>query len=171
MIGGDGAAGSRPPGRHPTIRAATVDDQEFITEMQYAALFVPTGADPPPRAILDSPDVRRYHADFGRLPGDAGVIATLPSGRAIGAAWVRRIEGYGFVDHDTPELAIAVVAAERGRGVGTAMLAVLLERVGRCSLGVDDRNPARRLYERVGFRPVRVESEHHVVMVRDADRP
>ena len=149
-----------------TIRTATADDQVFISEMQYEALFVPPGAEPFPRSILDEPGIRKYHADFGDRQGDAGVIAEDASGRPIGAAWVRQVEGYGFVDHDTPELGIAVVARARGRGVGAEMLRVLLDHEPRCSLSVDDRNPARRLYERAGFRWVRDDGQGSIVMVR-----
>ena len=127
-------------------RAATAADQAFISDMQYEAMFVPPGAEPFPRSILDEPNIRLYHADFGSCDGDLGVIAESPTGRLLGAAWVRLVEGYGFVDADTPELGIAVVADRRGGGVGTALLGALLERVPRCSLSVDTRNPAIRLY-------------------------
>jgi GNAT superfamily N-acetyltransferase len=150
------------------IRPAGVRDQAVISDMQYEALFVPTGAEPPPRALLDEPEVRRYHADFGCEADDVGRIAVSPDGDPIGAAWVRHVDrGYGFVDAETPELAIAVTPAWRGRGVGSALLGALLDTVPRCSLSVDARNRARRLYERVGFDVVRTEGEHSLVMVRD----
>jgi ribosomal protein S18 acetylase RimI-like enzyme len=94
------------------------------------------------------------------------VIAEIPTGETLGAAWVRQVEGYGFVDHDTPELGIAVVAEARGSGVGAELLRALLDQVPRCSLSVDTRNPARRLYERMGFQLVRDDGHGSVVMVR-----
>ncbi len=159
---------SRPMGH--TIRELRPADQAFVTEMQYAALFVPEGEDPPPREVLEQPAIRRYHADFGHRPGDAGAIAEGEGGRPLGAVWARQLEGYGFVDHETPELGIAVVADRRGEGLGGALLTCLLERVPRCSLCVDDRNPAMRLYERHGFRPVRRDGDHAVLMVRGGRR-
>ena len=137
------------------IRVAAADDESFLREMQYLALFVPQGGEPLPRSVVDEPDIARYHRGFGTRPGDAGRIATDESGERIGAAWVRRSSAddpsYGYVDDDTPELGIAVVDARRGQGIGAALLAELLAEVGDCSLSVDLRNPAARLYERLGF--------------------
>jgi GNAT superfamily N-acetyltransferase len=65
---------------------------------------------------------------------------------------------YGYVDDSTPELAIAVDPALTGQGIGGALLKRLLLAAERMfaavSLSVRDDNPARRLYERFGFRPV-----------------
>jgi GNAT superfamily N-acetyltransferase len=65
----------------------------------------------------------------------------------------------GWVNDATPELAIAVSPARRGTGVGAAMLDRLLADARAAglpgvSLSVRATNPARRLYERFGFRPV-----------------
>jgi ribosomal protein S18 acetylase RimI-like enzyme len=154
-----------------TIRPAGPADQVFISEMQYEALFVPPGEVPFPRSILDRPDILRYHAGFGALPGDVGVIAEDSAQRLVGAAWVRLVAGYGFVDALTPELGIAVVADARGNGVGSALLAELLAIVPRLSLSVDTRNRAMRLYERFGFRTVRIDGEHSAVMLSAGDSP
>lgn len=150
-----------------TIRDATADDQAFITEMQYEAFFVPPGSEPFPLSILDEPHITPYHLEFGTRTGDAGVIAVDPHGHPLGAAWVRQVEGYGFVDHETPELGVAVIEMARGHGIGTALMEAMLHRVPRCSLSVDIRNPALRLYERLGFEPVGEPDGTSVVMLRD----
>jgi len=150
-----------------TIRPASAADQAFISDMQYEALFVPAGEPPFPRAILDEPNIRRYHEGFGTVAGDTGVIAESFDRRPLGAAWVRLVVGFGFVDHDTPELGIAVVASARGTGVGSALLRQLFDVVERCSLSVDRRNRAIRLYERFGFVPIRVDGDHATVMLRE----
>jgi len=50
---------------------------------------------------------------------------------------------------------IALMPAWRGRGLGTALLAAVLAEAARGAsavyLSVDPRNPARRLYQRLGF--------------------
>jgi GNAT superfamily N-acetyltransferase len=77
----------------------------------------------------------------------------------VGAAWSRLWRpddrGYGYIDERTPELAIAVTAAYRGRGVGRRMLDALIHTVAKSyaalSLSVRVDNPALRLYREVGF--------------------
>ena len=149
-----------------SVRPAVAADQPTISAMQYEAFFVPPGQPPYPRSILDEPHIRRYHVGFGTVAGDVGVVAERDDGTLLGAAWVRQVEGYGFVDEHTPELGVAVVEGVRGVGIGTALLGELLALVPRCSLSVDIRNPAMRLYERSGFETVRMDGEHSAVMLR-----
>ncbi|MGH7233080.1 MAG: GNAT family N-acetyltransferase [Nitrospiraceae bacterium] len=65
------------------------------------------------------------------------------------------IKGYGYIDEETPELAMGVVPPWRGRGVGTALLRHVIECASKhylgISLSVRSTNPAVRLYERAGF--------------------
>ena len=60
--------------------------------------------------------VARYVKGWGK-PGDTALIA-VDDGFPVGAAWYRLFTrdhpGYGFVDEETPELAIAVVPNRRG---------------------------------------------------------
>jgi GNAT superfamily N-acetyltransferase len=142
------------------IRPTQPDDEPFLWDMGWEATAVDAemrtlGRD----AALAMPHVRRYLNGWGR-PGDAGVVAVSEEGQRLGAAWYRLFPvdepGWGFVAADVPELSIGVVGAARGRGVGGALLAALLELAREqghrtLSLSVHRQNPARRLYERVGF--------------------
>ena len=145
------------------VRRAARQDAAFLREMQYEALFVPPGGAPFPAAIVDQPEIAHYYRNFGASPTDVGRIAASESGLPLGAAWVRLLTGadagFGHVDDHTPELVIAVTAARRNRGLGAALLIDLLAEVSRCSLSVDARNPAVRLYERVGFTGVATGSD------------
>ena len=88
--------------------------------------------------------------------------AAEANGRPIGAAWLRLLIGndktFAYQDDRTPELAIAVRPEYVGQGVGTALLHQLLTfargRYPAIVLSVREHNPARRLYERLGFRVV-----------------
>jgi GNAT superfamily N-acetyltransferase len=142
------------------IRLAQPDDEPFMWDMAWQATAVDDGMRRLGReAAFAIPHVRRYLEGWGRT-GDAAVVAVV-DGQRLGAAWYRLFPaedpGWGFVATDVPELSIGVAAEARGRGVGSALLDALLtlarERGYRAvSLSVDRRNPARRLYERKGFR-------------------
>jgi ribosomal protein S18 acetylase RimI-like enzyme len=103
----------------------------------------------------------RYVRGWGR-DGDLGILGGPTDGPLHGAAWIRVLTGdnagYGHVDDDTPELAMAVIPYSRGSGLGTRLLTRLLADARRhhhqISLSVRANNPARRLYTRLGFTPV-----------------
>jgi ribosomal protein S18 acetylase RimI-like enzyme len=138
------------------IRSLTPADQPFLWEMLYQALYVAADQTPPPREVIDQPDLARYVQDWGKT-GDRGFVAIDPAtGEAIGAVWLRFLigenQGYGYVDDRTPELGIAVLPEYRGQGVGTALLnALVANELGAMSLSVAADNPAVRLYQRFGF--------------------
>lgn len=143
-----------------TIDPAQPDDLPFLWDMLWAAAVAEEVRALGWSAGFALPDVHHYLAGWGR-PGDAGVVARDETGRRLGAAWYRLFPaedpGYGFVAPDVPELAIGVVSAARSRGVGGALLDALAATARTrgfraLSLSVDRRNPARRLYERTGFR-------------------
>lgn len=140
-----------------TIRPASALDEAFVYEMLYEALYVFPGGKSFPRSILDEPDIAHYAARFGTRTCDLAFVAETSDER-IGAAWVRLLtgddRGHGHVDDDTPELPVAVRSDQQNRGVGTALIERLVETLPRVSLSVDSRNPASRLYERLGFETV-----------------
>jgi ribosomal protein S18 acetylase RimI-like enzyme len=126
-----------------------------------AACWRPQRPGPPKDEVLSDPHIARYHEGWGR-PGDAAVIAAA-DGEPVGAAWYRLFDvekpGYGFVAANVPELSIGVASEHRGRGVGSALLAALMDLARErgfdaLSLSVEEDNPALRLYERSGFRRV-----------------
>jgi GNAT superfamily N-acetyltransferase len=141
------------------IRAASVEDQEFLREMLYQSLYVPEGGVSFPLDVVTRPELAKYVEGWGGA-GDLGVVAVdSRDGDLLGAAWLRLLagdeRGYGYANDATPELAIAVRPEHRGRGVGTALLERLLEAArsvyASVSLSVSSDNPAVRLYERMGF--------------------
>lgn len=139
----------------------------FFHDIFYASLFTPPGEPPPPRAIINSPELRRYYQYWGR-EGDLGFV--IKDGEEpIGAIWSRKFSaeepGYGFVAEDIPEFGIAIVKGRRGQRIGQRLLLhffdALRERGDeRVSLSVHGDNHAAEWYRRLGFRIHSFDGKH-----------
>jgi GNAT superfamily N-acetyltransferase len=139
------------------LRRANKADLQFLRQMIVQAAF-PPGRIPPFEEAVRAPHVAPWIEDWMRH-GDLGIVAEedLP----VGAAWCRRFSGHevalsGFVDRETPVLAIAVVEDRRGQGIGTALIEEIIaqaraEGVRTMSLSAGRTNSALRLYERLGW--------------------
>ena len=139
----------------PHLRAATQDDLGLLWDFLAIAAYEPD-AD----AAKAVPFVAAHLAGW-RRPEDFGFIAEL-NDVAIGAGWARQFslgeEPAFYVDGRTPEITVGVKPHIRGQGVGRMLLDALIAEatrrgVGLC-LNVRHDNPARHLYERIGFRLV-----------------
>ena len=140
-----------------------------------AAVWRPDKPTPTAEQVMADPRYAMYLAGWPRQ-GDYGLVAEQDG--PLGAAWFRTYtemsHGHGFVAGNVPELSIAVIASRRGEGIGRRLLRGLVEAsVAQghlaLSLSVNENNPARDLYEAVGFEPV----EHHGItwtMIRHATR-
>ena len=141
------------------IRRLTQADEPFLWEMLYHALFVPEGDSPFPRDIVNRPEVARCVLGWGRTGDDGFAAVDETTQQPVGAVWIRLFtsdnRGYGYVGDDTPELSIALLPGYRNQGVGTAllnqMIATARSKYAALSLSVSSKNPAKRLYERLGF--------------------
>ena len=154
------------------IRDLRADETPFIREMVYTAIvgWRPGVELPPREAILEHPQVEPFHEDWGRA-GDTALVAEN-EGELLGLVWYRFFtpdrHGEGYVDQETPELAVAVVDGQRGRGIGRTLMEAIHVRareqgVARISLSVDAENPAKRLYERLGYVALSPEDERMVL--------
>jgi ribosomal protein S18 acetylase RimI-like enzyme len=137
------------------VRAMRESDYPCLPEFCYQAIFIPAGVEPPPRSIVNEPEIFLYIKDFGSERGDLGVVAEQ-NGQVIGAAWTRIIPAYGHVDSETPELAISIFPEFRGYGIGAKLMKQLFAMLrengyDRTSLSVQKNNPAVRFYKRLGY--------------------
>jgi GNAT superfamily N-acetyltransferase len=133
------------------IRRGNRQDVRFLRDMLRHAFYWRSGT-----GVQDA--LWRYVSGWGRR-GDMSVIA-LEGGFPVGAAWFRLFTrdepGFGFVDEQTPEVAIAVVPSRRGRGIGSELLEALIEVAKEqgydaLSLSVAAESPAMHVFEKEGF--------------------
>ncbi len=120
----------------------------------------------PSKEILKTPELAKYVQGWGRT-GDVGFIAISTDNQSpIGAAWYRLFKeddkGYGYVDDETPEIAIAVLPEYRGKGLGQSLMLHLLKQAKldgyqQISLSCGSTNDnALHLYQKLGFEKVEV---------------
>jgi ribosomal protein S18 acetylase RimI-like enzyme len=140
------------------VRPAAAEDFTFLaTMLGEAAIWRPDKPTPTAEQVMADPRYAMYLAGWLRQ-GDYGLVAEQDV--PLGAAWYRTYtevsHGYGFVAADVPELTIAVITSRRGEGIGRRLLIDLInagddQGYAGLSLSVREANPARRLYESVGF--------------------
>ncbi len=149
------------------IRRGGRQDVRFLRDMLHHAYYWrerEPGEGPGPVAL--------YVKGWGR-PGDTALIA-VEDAFPVGAAWYRLFRrdqpGYGFVDEETPELAVAVVPSRRGRGIGDALITALSERArseGHSALSLSvpkDDGALVAFYEKHGFARVHEDGGDSVTM-------
>jgi ribosomal protein S18 acetylase RimI-like enzyme len=159
------------------FRPAAAEDFTFLASMLgEAAVWRPDKPTPTADQVLADPRYAMYLAGWPRQ-GDYGVVAEQDA--PLSAAWYRTYNevshGHGVVAEDVPELTIAVIASRRRDGIGRRLLIDLInasvdQGYAALSLSVREENPARRLYESVGFVPVEKRGSSWT-MVRHALRP
>lgn len=151
-----------------TIRKIQKQEYPLLDNFLYEAIFVPEGIEPPPKAIITSPELQVYVERFGESNDDWGLVAEVDS-KIVGAVWVRIMNDYGHIDDETPSLAISLYKEYRGFGIGTAMMKEILtllksHEYSRVSLSVQKTNYAAKMYLKIGFKIVK-ENEEEYIMV------
>lgn len=150
------------------IRGLRREERGLLKDFLYEAIFIPEGVKPPGREIVEQPELRVYIDDFGTQDGDNCLVADF-GGRIVGAVWTRIMEDYGNVDDKTPSFAVSLYKEYRGMGIGTQLMARMLELLKeqgykRASLSVQKANYAVSLYNKLGFKTV-VETGEEYIMV------
>ncbi len=135
--------------------------ESILFDMLFIALFVPPSQPNLERKVLNEPRIKQYAEKWGR-PGDEGFLA-FDDKKPIGAAWIRlwpgETKGFGYIDDLTPEITMAMLPEYRGQGIGTKLLLKLIGAMKlnykKLCLSVHNENPAKRFYEKVGFKLVK----------------
>jgi GNAT superfamily N-acetyltransferase len=140
------------------VRPLDAGDASRLERFVLMAQFPPDK--PLPHGARETPDVRRWLQGW---PSSADIGVGCDEQRTlVGAAWARPVEPVLVRDSSgepVPEVIVAVDRDQRGRGIGARLLTALAENAHRngrqtLALTVSPRNPAGRLYRRLGYEAV-----------------
>lgn len=152
------------------IREIREAEYSLLEGFLYEAIFVPEGAEKPPRTIVARPELQVYVKDFGKEKDDHGLVAEV-DGKIIGAVWVRVMNDYGHIGDGIPSFAVSLYEEYRGKGIGTALMQRMLEELKqrgyeKASLAVQKANYAVRMYKKVGFEIIGENEEEYIMCCR-----
>ncbi len=150
------------------IRELKEEEYPILEDFLYEAIFIPEGAEKPPKTIVEQPELRVYVDGFGEQKDDAALCAEA-DGKIVGAVWTRVMDDYGYIDSETPSLAISLYEEYRSQGTGTALLSGMLDLLKRSgkrkvSLSVQKENYALKMYEKLGFEVYRDNGEEYIMI-------
>ena len=151
------------------IREMAKEEYPLLCNFLYEAIYIPDGVEPPPKSIINSPELQEYIFEFGKRKHDKALVAET-QGKIVGAIWVRIMNDYGHIDNDTPSLAMSVSKEYRGLGIGSSLLKQLLSALksagySKISLSVQKNNYAVKMYKQLGFTVVDENSEEYIMVV------
>ena len=152
------------------IRDIKETEYLLLEEFLYEAIFVPEGVEPPPKSIVNAPELQVYIENFGTQAHDKALVAEIGN-KVVGAVWVRIMNDYGHIDDQTPSFAISLYKEYRGHGIGTKMMKEMLDVLKTCgykqaSLAVQKANYAVRMYYNVGFEIIDENEEEYIMVNR-----
>ncbi len=163
-------AGNIQMNQHYIIRSLQKEEVILLKDFLYEAIFLPEGAKPPAREIVERPELQVYTDGFGSQKGDNCLVAEI-GGRVVGAVWTRIMEDYGHIDNDTPSFAISLYQEYRGQGIGTELMKKMLgllktQGYTKASLAVQKANYAVKMYRQTGFEIVGENEEEYIMVCR-----
>ena len=152
------------------IREINSNEYKVLDEFLYEAIFIPEGVEPPPREIINAPELQVYVQDFGKQEGDICFVAEAKE-KIVGAVWVRIMDDYGHIEEGVPSFAISLYKEYRGYGIGTDLMKQMLTELKdrgyqKTSLAVQKANYAVKMYKNVGFQIIDENEEEYIMMCR-----
>lgn len=151
-----------------SIREMRKEEYSLLSDFLYEAIYIPDGTAATPKSVITCPELQVYIADFGNSKHDKALIVEV-DGNIVGAIWARIMNDYGHIDENTPSLAMSVLKAYRGMGIGTLLLTQMLlaEKAAgyaKISLSVQKDNYAVKLYRKAGFTTVKETTEEYIMV-------
>lgn len=150
------------------IRKIREDEYKLLEDFIYEAIFIPKDVEPPPKTIINQPDLQVYIKDFGKEKDDICFVAEADD-KVVGAVWVRDMHDYGHIADGVPSFAISLYKQYRNFGIGTQLMITMLDELKkrgyeRTSLAVQKANYAVRMYKKVGFNIIDENDEEYIMV-------
>lgn len=150
------------------IRKIREDEYPILNDFIYEAIFIPEGVEPPPKSIINHPELQVYISNFGKEKDDICFVAEA-DGKVVGAVWVRDMKDYGHIAEGVPSFAISLYKEYRNFGIGTRLMETMLCELkdrgyNRTSLAVQKANYAVRMYKKVGFEIIDENDEEYIML-------
>ena len=150
------------------IRKIREEEYKLLEDFIYEAIFIPDGVEPPPKTIINQPDLQVYIKDFGKEKDDICFVAEADD-KVVGAVWVRDMPDYGHIADGVPSFAISLYKQYRNFGIGTQLMITMLDELKkrsyeRTSLAVKKANYAVRMYKKVGFSIIDENDEEYIMV-------
>jgi ribosomal protein S18 acetylase RimI-like enzyme len=137
------------------LRPETADDAAFVERLYIANRWdevAPTGWSDHEKVSFLTQQQRFQVIHYQTYYGHAARGIITSHGEAIGRLYVLKMAG------DIRIVDIAIMPEQRSRGIGTALILAVFDQArqdgSKVSIHVEQFNPARRLYDRLGFEPV-----------------
>lgn len=156
------------------IRKILPSEYFLMEDIMYEAIYHPDPANPYPKEVIYLPQVSVYWDKWGVEKDDYCLLAIVDN-KIAGAVWIRtffgEIKGCGYIDEQTPEIAVALFKEYRNQGIGTQLMQQMIEYMQaksfmQVSLSITKGNPAIRLYKRLGFEVVGENKEDYIMLLR-----
>jgi len=156
------------------IKTIEKTDISILEDMLFYAIYVGEGNALPLRNIIFEPNLYKYIDNWDKNKDIGYLLVDEETNKKLGAVWLRffceNSKGYGYISEDIPELSIAIYPEYRGKGLGTSLLNYLIgllpAHINNISLSVDTKNPARRLYKRIGFRDYSIKNDTAIMIYK-----
>ena len=119
------------------IREMRSEEYCLLSDFLYEAIYIPEGIEPPPKSVIECPELQEYIVEFGNRKHDKALVAEM-QGNVIGIG---------------TSLLKQLLQVEKLAGYS------------KISLSVQKSNYAVKMYEKVGFTVVDENNEEYIMIV------
>lgn len=75
------------------IREMRNEEYYLLEDFLYEAIYVPDGIEPPPKSIINCPELQEYIVEFGKQKHDKALVAEVQED-VVGVVWGRIMNDY-----------------------------------------------------------------------------